>query len=404
MSQFGRAVGRVSCSLLLLATFCSLPLQTHSNTLYEGDACKLRDGSQGVCTKAGECQWFINTILRPRRFKEAVRCSFLVDTEVVCCKRNWIPEARTERSTEPPTEEPTEIPTEPPTEPPTQTVPIESKNVGLKTGDRSRRACEQYSYESQTYNIINGQEAAESEYPFMAALGYPSNEPEPSVRYRCGASLISANFLLTAAHCKKGNGPTTALLGTVSIAAGHDGIEVGVKRVIAHKQYRSSSKYHDIALVELQEPVEYNILVMPICLHDDPQDLPENSVLSAEGFGIVDENYQLSSTRLMKVNLTTVPRLRCNQIFGDANLLGTRKLLQGIVETQYCTIGSLDNKTELRGDACQGDSGGPVQIKTGEKYRLVGVISFGHSCGSYIPGVTTRVAAYIDWIESIVWA
>lgn len=32
-----------------------------------------------------------------------------------------------------------------------------------------------------------------------------------------------------------------------------------------------------------------------------------------------------------------------------------------------------------------------------------GVISFGNNCGSGLPGVYTRIASYIDWIESIVW-
>uniref|UniRef100_A0A2M4BRE9 Putative clip-domain serine protease subfamily protein c n=1 Tax=Anopheles marajoara TaxID=58244 RepID=A0A2M4BRE9_9DIPT len=383
MQQLGRAAGLVS-PLLLLATFCSLPLQTHSNTLYEDDACKLRDGASGVCTKSVDCPWFIETILKKSRFNEAVRCSFVDNIEVVCCKRNWIPgDLKNEPTTEPATEPPTELSTEPP----------------IRT---SRQACEQYDYETQSYNIIGGYEAADIEFPFMAVLGYLVNR---TVLYQCGASLISASFLLTAAHCKRSNGPTTALLGTINIADGNDGIQIGVKKFIAHPQYRRSSTYHDIALVELMEPVEFNVLVMPICLHDDPQDLPEDKLLSAEGFGIVDVDRQIKSSLLMKVNLTTVPWLKCNQSFADANLLkNNRKLPQGIVETQYCATGTENNVTKMVGDTCQGDSGGPLQVLVDKKYRLVGVTSFGNGCGSNTPSVSTRVAAYIDWIESIVWA
>lgn len=52
----------------------------------------------------------------------------------------------------------------------------------------------------------------------------------------------------------------------------------------------------------------------------------------------------------------------------------------------------------------QGDSGGPIQIyNVNGMSTVVGVTSFGISCGSLLPSVYTRVAFYIDWIESIVW-
>ena len=48
-------------------------------------------------------------------------------------------------------------------------------------------------------------------------------------------------------------------------------------------------------------------------------------------------------------------------------------------------------------DACQGDSGGPV-IQNGV---AVGLVSWGVGCGdARYPGVKTRVANYIDWIQS----
>lgn len=53
----------------------------------------------------------------------------------------------------------------------------------------------------------------------------------------------------------------------------------------------------------------------------------------------------------------------------------------------------------------QGDSGGPMQYPNDYdgQYRLVGVTSFGRGCGTAMPGVYTRVAYYINWIENIVW-
>lgn len=76
-----------------------------------------------------------------------------------------------------------------------------------------------------------------------------------------------------------------------------------------------------------------------------------------------------------------------------------------------------------------GDSGGPIQfrirVKQDDIFYIVGVTSFGASCGSDIPGIYTRVnmthnvkryrivqlldnftfkvSEYLDWIEQVVW-
>nr|XP_036224562.1 mite allergen Der p 3-like [Bactrocera oleae] len=61
-------------------------------------------------------------------------------------------------------------------------------------------------------------------------------------------------------------------------------------------------------------------------------------------------------------------------------------------------------------DTSQGDSGGPIiMYRTGddnyfyEMPYVVDITSFGNGCGSGVPGVYTRVASYIDWIEKIVY-
>lgn len=52
----------------------------------------------------------------------------------------------------------------------------------------------------------------------------------------------------------------------------------------------------------------------------------------------------------------------------------------------------------------QGDSGGPLQIFSSPAMgTVIGVVSFGISCGTSLPSIYTRVAYYMDWIESIVW-
>lgn len=48
-------------------------------------------------------------------------------------------------------------------------------------------------------------------------------------------------------------------------------------------------------------------------------------------------------------------------------------------------------------------AGGPLGFKAEKTHYIAGITSFGVGCGSESPGVYTRVASYLDWIESVVW-
>ena len=58
-----------------------------------------------------------------------------------------------------------------------------------------------------------------------------------------------------------------------------------------------------------------------------------------------------------------------------------------------------DGKTDGGTDACQGDSGGGLICSVRDKPVLVGIISWGKSCGiSGAPGVYANVYKFTDWI------
>ena len=52
-------------------------------------------------------------------------------------------------------------------------------------------------------------------------------------------------------------------------------------------------------------------------------------------------------------------------------------------------------------DACKGDGGGPLIVQSKESAVIYGIVTFGIGCAKpNAPGVYTRVANYIDWIQS----
>lgn len=97
-----------------------------------------------------------------------------------------------------------------------------------------------------------------------------------------------------------------------------------------------------------------------------------------------------------------MPLSECNTTLLNVNEESKDKRLgSGIHKSQYCAY-----DPQGRNDSCQGDSGGPLQLISNNNSiatTIVGVVSFGVSCGTALPSVYTRVAYYIDWIESSVW-
>lgn len=105
------------------------------------------------------------------------------------------------------------------------------------------------------------------------------------------------------------------------------------------------------------------------------------------------------SEALLKAYVNTVPLEKCNNTLIDSNL-GNLASLRGLSASQMCA-----SNLVVGSDACQGDSGGPLFIHerlTGVS-TIVGIVSFGISCATDLPGVYTRVGSFVEWIESTVW-
>lgn len=104
---------------------------------------------------------------------------------------------------------------------------------------------------------------------------------------------------------------------------------------------------------------------------------------------------------MLKANLKTVPLSECNStVFERARRSDWTYFRNGLDHSYYCAADP--NRVS---DTCEGDSGGPLQIvrRYLDLSTVVGVVSTGLPCGTSFPGIYTRVAYFIDWIESYVW-
>ncbi|XP_011177142.3 serine protease persephone [Zeugodacus cucurbitae] len=258
---------------------------------------------------------------------------------------------------------------------------------------RACRAIERGLPPFQEEHIIGGDKVSILHYPHMAKIVYERSN------FVCGGTLIHERFVLTAAHCVivRGTNASKVIMGVADLTdtKSRSRQEIDIETTFEHPRYSSFSKYFDIALIKLKKNVTFSLAVYPTCLHTDPTELPDGVELTAAGWGLTEK--QVTSEHLMAVQLNKVPHAECNQSYAYHI---DRHLKHGIDDTQLCALAPGK-------DTCGGDSGGPLLLlknATYNSYRIVGVVSFGDlMCGHTTPGVYTRVSAFLDFIEDIVW-
>ncbi|XP_048484448.1 serine proteinase stubble isoform X1 [Plutella xylostella] len=255
-----------------------------------------------------------------------------------------------------------------------------------------------------------GRSTAIGEFPHMGAIGWRAADPNATAWvFKCGSTLISPKFVLTAAHCTHipidstiaESEPKIVRLGDKNIVSGVAAYDVEILRSIVHPMYESPKKYYDIALIELSREVGFTNGIRPACLWNDFEtNSLENTTVT--GWGAVDKVRFSISPELQVVNIDVIDSVSCDRLLRRY----CNRNFCGVQEHQVCggvLAGGIDS--------CQGDSGGPFQAELplpggtgGHMHHVFGVTSFGVGCAEpNTPAVYTRVSAFVDWIESIVW-
>ncbi|KAK3509232.1 hypothetical protein QTP70_025598, partial [Hemibagrus guttatus] len=232
--------------------------------------------------------------------------------------------------------------------------------------------------------IIGGSVASSGKWPWQASLHFKGS-------HVCGGSVVSQDFIVSAAHCFPSDLPTGQMAVQWLVYLGVESQYMlppphHVADIIIHESYNPNTHDNDIALLKLTQPINFTSTVKPVCLPVYDQVITADTQCWTTGFGATQEGEAIGSSQLLEVAVNIIDMAVCNNAY------------KGLISNSMLCAGDMNGNR----DTCQGDSGGPLvcQEKDGRWY-LYGVTSWGSGCGRQnSPGIYSSVHSLLSWIHS----
>ncbi|XP_078534221.1 plasma kallikrein-like isoform X2 [Lissotriton helveticus] len=235
--------------------------------------------------------------------------------------------------------------------------------------------------------IVGGTNSSVGEWPWQVSLHI--KRIGRVQKHACGGSIIANKWIVTAAHCfdifsKPENWLVYAgilMQSEINAFAPYH----KVRNIFLHPSYtkQEAETGYDVALFELETPMNYTDLQLPICL---PAKAEKDKIYSScwvTGWGFTEESGYISNI-LQKAEIPRISNEECQSNYKQ------RRISNSMTCAGYKTGGV---------DSCKGDSGGPFACQSEGVWDLVGITSWGEGCARQEqPGVYTKVSEFTDWI------
>ena len=233
--------------------------------------------------------------------------------------------------------------------------------------------------------IVGGSTATIADAPWQVGILSTLHSNDYDNQF-CGGSLISTDWVVTAAHCVTGQttSNTKILIGKTYLST-TSANGVPIKTIIVHPSYNSSNHKNDIALIQLSSPVSLSAgSIATIPLAASTPSAGTSALITGWGRNSRSWNADNYPDRLYKGTVNLISDATCSYNYPS---LGYSEMV--------CA-----GTSGYMVDTCQGDSGGPLAVNIAGTWTLVGITSFGIGCADYDPGVYAEVATYKTWVEA----
>lgn len=193
----------------------------------------------------------------------------------------------------------------------------------------------------------------------------------------CGGVAISAQQVLTAAHCVVARAPSEvdAVVGADNLCrtGAIDGERIELSAITIHPKYDGPSGRFDLAILQLATP----------WLDGQPLRVSTKTV-AGEAFALGWGGSAIGSPGTCELAGTPLTLLTGDECV--RTLTGTRAFH---LQSMLCAV-PFGAK-----DTCVGDSGGPlIAMSEDGPSLLLGVVSWGYGCSSGAPGVYARASSW----------
>uniref|UniRef100_A0A8D0EZK4 Peptidase S1 domain-containing protein n=1 Tax=Strix occidentalis caurina TaxID=311401 RepID=A0A8D0EZK4_STROC len=244
--------------------------------------------------------------------------------------------------------------------------------LALFSGCRGTCGLRPMAVDDGTSRMVGGTDAQTGAWPWIVSI---QDLWAAGTRHVCGGSLISPQWVLTAAHWISPSTHGCPIHSTMCyshpLSLRYAQLRT-IKRLLVHEDYRNIPHINDIALLELDQPVQCSNSIQLACVPDASLKVSELTTCYISGW------------------VSTTARGE----FPKSAHVPTP-------EQSLCAGYSSGACWQREGAGPSGDSGAPLvcKDKNAEYFWLVGVTSWGRGCTrAKRPGIYTSTQHFYDWI------